>query len=120
MRFEREMSYSARSKPLKYRGVFPYPIFNSYQKSACFQGCQRINSKYLLLVNLILQAYTGAPRLKHRVLGIVHLIYLPYLCTRNRTSIRYDAKRAIIIRKSREQTEFWNDLTNLQKAKIIR
>ena len=43
-----------------------------------------------------------------------------YLCTRNRTSIRYDAKRAIIIRKSREQSEFWNDLTNLQKAKIIR
>ena len=24
-----------------YHGVFPYPIFNSYQKSACFQGCQR-------------------------------------------------------------------------------
>ena len=43
-----------------------------------------------------------------------------YLCTRNRTSIRYDAKRVIIIRKSREQSEFWNDMTNLQKAKIIR
>ena len=43
-----------------------------------------------------------------------------YLCTRNRTSIRYDAKRVIIIRKSREQTEYWNDMTNLQKAKIIR
>ncbi len=86
-----------------------------------------------------------------------------YLCTRNRTSIRYDAKRVIIIRKSRgiyglptlpellkvkpeygssrhievkmvngevemtsqnfdetEQSEFWNDMTNLHKAKIIR
>ena len=46
--------------------------------------------------------------------------YFLYLCTRNRTSIRYDAKRAIIIRKSREQSEFWNDMTNIQKAKIIR
>ena len=43
-----------------------------------------------------------------------------YLCTRNRTSIRYDAKRVIIIRKSRELSEFRNDMTNLQKAKIIR
>ena len=46
--------------------------------------------------------------------------YFLYLCTRNRTSIRYDAKRVIIIRKSREQSEYWNDLTNIQKAKIIR
>jgi hypothetical protein len=46
--------------------------------------------------------------------------YFLYLCTRNRTSIRYDAKRVSIIRKSREQSEFWNDMTNLQKAKIIR
>ena len=37
MRSEREKSYSERSVSLKYCGVFPYPIFNSYQKSACLQ-----------------------------------------------------------------------------------
>ena len=51
--------------------------------------------------------------------GVISPNFL-YLCTRNRTSIRYDAKRVIIIRKCREQSEFWNDMTNLQKAKIIR
>ena len=39
-------------------------------------------TKYLLHVNLLLLAVTGGQCSKHCVLGIVHSIYLPYLCTR--------------------------------------
>ena len=40
-------------------------------------------TKYLLHVNLLLLAVTGGQCSKHRVLGIVHLVNLSYLCTRN-------------------------------------
>ena len=40
------------------------------------------STKYLLHVNLLLLAVTGGQCSKHRVLGIVHLVNLSYLCTR--------------------------------------
>ena len=38
-----------------------------------------ISTKYLLLINLLLQDFSGAQCLKHSFLGIVHFLFSPYL-----------------------------------------
>ena len=39
-------------------------------------------AKYLLLINLLLQAVASTQCLKTSFLGLAHIIYLPYLCSR--------------------------------------